>query len=162
MQQIAPARFCFYRVAGGVTITESANALFAALKTTERFFIRDSVVVRAITQALDVMQLQALEPQALRSIIEGLFEIQRRGKKEPEFAICSGEDARAFLASDARFQLPHIARLLRCPVIDCNGNICRKGYHAHINGGTYIVAGESATDEIVESADDAANDYTLC
>jgi hypothetical protein len=60
--------------------------------------------------------------------------------------------------------LDRIERVVDCPVLDHNGKICRKGYHKHLNGGTYITGGEVEDiplEEAIESIKDMFSEYNF-
>lgn len=135
----------------GVTINQAANRLFTRIAEGNQLFTRDGNVVAVDADA----KITDVEGQAFRGIIEEHFSVKKfkKGKRGllKAMAICPIDISSAMLKSQARFLLPPIQRVLQCPVIDKNGNICGQGYHGHLNGGTFITGGEVEAVELNEA-----------
>jgi hypothetical protein len=134
----------------GIGINKAAKRAYTKLAATGEYFLRDGVVVR-VNSVNGVTRIEMVRPQEFRGIIESHFKIKQvvAGKDEDSVkkihSICSVEIAGAILENHEKATLPKIERVVDCPVIDHKGRICRKGYHDHLNGGTYITGGSADT-----------------
>lgn len=134
----------------GISFEKAANRLYNKLRTTGWFYVQgtDKQVVQV--EIFDGKAfINPVKADELRGILERYFKVKKvaTSKKDGEdaitkkHAVCSKDIASALLAHRDRMLLDPLERLVNCPVIDRNGNICRKGYHRHLNGGTYISGG---------------------
>jgi hypothetical protein len=134
----------------GIGINKASRRAYLKLAATGKYFLRDGVVVR-VNSVNGVTRIEMVRPQEFRGIIEDHFKVKQvtAGKDEDSLkkihSISSVEIAGAILENGAKAELPKIERVVDCPVIDHKGNICRSGYHEHLNGGTYITKGSADT-----------------
>lgn len=136
---------------GGVTISESARAIFTKLAPAHTLFFRGGQLVELMDLG-GVSSLEIVKPDAFRSRAEraGMLMAWRSGANgDPVLkpGKMSRDDAAAILASlEAREILPPIASVLRCPVLvegeDGEPVVLGRGYHPE-QGGLLIVDGEA-------------------
>jgi hypothetical protein len=156
----------------GVTIEKAANRLYNKLKTTGWFFVQgtDKQVVQV--EMFDGRAfINPVKADELRGIVERYFKVKKvvPDKRNPDpraitkkHVVCSKDIASALLAHSDRMILDPLERVVNCPVIDRNGKICRKGYHRHLNGGTYITGGgveDVPLDKAIASIKDIFSEY---
>jgi len=150
-----------------ISINKASRRAYTKLESTGEYFTRDGAVVR-VNSFNDRTRIEMVRPQEFRGIIEDHFSVKRvvKGKEDGTLkkihAICSAETATAILENGARVKLPKIERVVDCPVLDHKGNICRKGYHAHLNGGTYITGGSAATVPLGEAITSISELFAQC
>jgi hypothetical protein len=132
----------------GIGVNKSAQRVYAKLEAAGKFFLRGDSVVK-IESVDGSTKIKLVRPHEFRGIIENHFKVRRvvKGKEENTVkkihSVCSIETATSILENESRMMLPKIERVVDCPIIDQKGNICREGYHAHLNGGTSITGGEA-------------------
>jgi hypothetical protein len=122
-------------------ITESATQIFTAIAKERRLFLRGGHIVEVEDRA-DGKQLAPVCPEAFQSRIEGYGRKlmawgMSEGKPVLRESRCSVQNARALMEAEAVRQLPAIATVTKCPVMDSSGNALGPGYHEHA-GGIYI------------------------
>lgn len=122
-------------------ITESATQIFTAIAKDRRLFLRGGHIVEVEDRA-DGKQLAPVCPEAFQSRIEGYGRKlmawgMSEGKPVLRESRCSVQNARALMEAEAVRQLPAIATVTKCPVMDSSGNALGPGYHEHA-GGIYI------------------------
>lgn len=135
---------------GGVSITESARAIFESLGPDHKLFWRGGALVEPV-ETEGVIGLEILRPEKFCSDVEKIapvFAWRSAGKGDPclKPAQMNVDIAKRVLAaSEAREFLPNIASVLRCPVLaeleSGDVKILGRGYHSEL-GGLLIVAGE--------------------
>jgi hypothetical protein len=154
----------------GIGINKAAQRVYAKLGVTGKFFIQGDSVVRIETVDGKTV-IKIVRPHEFRGIIEDHFKVKRvvNGKEENKItkihSVCSIETATSILENDSRLvMLDRIERVVDCPVLDQDGRICRKGYHKHLNGGTYITGGDVEDvplEEAIESIKELFADYNF-
>ncbi len=132
-----------------VTITESAQGIFAEIAKSHSLFSRGGRVVEIITGQDDATLLELVTPSAFRSRLETFGHVVGEetlisGNLNLKQRICPEATAKALLDTrESRELLPGIALLVNCPCItERNGGIkvLGRGYH-HDNGGVYVLRG---------------------
>ena len=136
---------------GGVSISESARALFQRIGPSKTLFWRGGALVELV-KVDDVQALDLVKPDGFRTRAEKFgflvsWRTDGNGKPVLKPSKMSLDDARAILAAtEAREFLPSIASVLRCPVITetASGDVAilGKGYHPEL-GGLLVVAGDT-------------------
>jgi hypothetical protein len=135
---------------GDVSISASAREIFQRVAPTETLFYRGGAIVEEVEQD-GVASLTVVKPEAFRSRIERhgtLMAWRKDGEGDPVLKPTKmpRDDAAALMETmEARELLPHVASVLRCPVLMESGEtsvtILGQGYHPE-HGGLLIVAGD--------------------
>ena len=136
---------------GGMSISDSAEALFKIIAPKLKLFHRGGVVVE-VAQEGDLASLKILDAVALQSRFEKYVQFMKLNKiKDGGFqmepTVISEATARQYMASEAcANNLPKISGLLRCPLLvqrDGRAHLVQNGYDAAT--GFFV-----QTDKIVE------------
>ncbi|MCS6243005.1 MAG: hypothetical protein H2172_03990 [Opitutus sp.] len=137
----------------GLSISESAAAIFARIGPTNTLFSRGGLP-HEVGDVDGVAELRLVDSNAFRSRLDGYGRVMshRSGRNDTTVlapAICSVDTARALLASkEANDALPAVAAVLAAPVIAVDGLdvlILGKGYHPQA-GGLFITGGDDPPD----------------
>jgi VirE N-terminal domain len=143
----------------GLSISESAAAIFGRIGPTNTLFSRGGIV-HEIAEKDGVDELSIVDANAFRSRLDryGRVMAHRVGKNDNTVlapAICSVDTARALLSSrEANEVLPSVSAVLAAPVIASDGKdvlVCGKGYHA-VNGGIFVTGGDDPPDVPIAEA----------
>jgi hypothetical protein len=142
-----------------VEIVTAANELFARLKASLRYFVRDRTVFEAIAQPNGAI-LRECTPDSFRSQIEDYFnlvKIVQTAHRKPALSKCrcSLDSSKALLSADAAWQiLPPVKIVTSSPIfveVDKELRVLNKGYHAEL-GGILITKERTIADIDLEEA----------
>ncbi|MCB2141433.1 toprim domain-containing protein [bacterium] len=141
--------------AHGERLSDTARMLFPVVAPKHVFFQRGGKMVE-VAEVDHEMTLNILGPDAFRSRIERHFEVvvYRSGPNDSLLlkpTVCPCDTARALMETlDARHDLPSIAGISGCPLIDAEGRVLGKGYDPKT--GWFIASGETPPDVPLEEA----------
>jgi len=141
--------------AHGERLSDTARMLFPVVAPKHVFFQRGGKMVE-VAEVDHEMTLNILGADAFRSRIERHFEVvvYRSGPNDSLLlkpTVCPCDTARALMETlDARHDLPTIAGISGCPLIDAEGRVLGKGYDPKT--GWFIASGETPPDVPLEEA----------
>ena len=141
--------------AHGERLSDTARMLFPVVAPKHVFFQRGGRMVEVAEQDGEA-SLNILTSDAFRSRIERHFEVvvYRSGPNDSLLlkpTVCPCDTARALMETlDARHDLPSIAGISGCPLIDAEGRVLGKGYDPKT--GWFIASGETPPDVPLEEA----------
>jgi len=144
--------------AHGERLSDTARMLFPIIAPKRVLFQRGGRMVE-ISEVDGEPALGIMTPDAFRSRIERHFEVvvYRTGPNDSlvlKPTVCPRDTARALMETlDARHDLPKIAGISGCPLIDADGRILGKGYDAKT--GWFIASGETPPEVALDEATQA-------
>ena len=151
---------------GGVSITESAEAIFARIGETHGLLYRGGRIHEVVANPDGTSRLSPLAPAQFRSRIESYGQVLAwrsgaNGERVLKPSVCPEETAHALMESEAaRERLPNVVSLSACPVLANTGDEMRAlgaGWHP-VGGGLFVTGGEMPPTVPIEEAVGALNE----
>jgi hypothetical protein len=148
---------------GKIEYRDTARTVFPVLPKRHRYFVYGQLICELNSVWLKDKQfhnaLQLLEPDALRSRLEGDFRCMAWREKRQQIvkvpARCPHDTARVLLKSDEAFELlPPLRVFSACPVLYGEPKMARilgQGYH-QVAGGIYVQGGDVKLSDTIAQA----------